>query len=83
MILRVKDVSVARGGVAVLEGLSFEIAPSHALILKGPNGVGKTTLLRTVAGLQPPFKGEVDATEAAVAYADHSDGLKALAPITH
>jgi heme exporter protein A len=78
MILRVKDVSVARGGVAVLEGLSFEIGPGQALVLKGPNGVGKTTLLRTVAGLQPPFKGEVDAPEEAVAYAAHSDGLKSM-----
>ncbi len=78
MILRVKDVSVARGGVAVLEGLSFEITPGQALIVKGPNGVGKTTLLRTVAGLQPPFKGAVEAPEEAVAYAAHSDGLKTM-----
>jgi heme exporter protein A len=78
MILRVKDVSVARGGVAVLEGLSFEVTPGQALIVKGPNGVGKTTLLRTVAGLQPPFKGVVKAPEEAVAYAAHSDGLKTM-----
>lgn len=78
MNLSVKDVSVARGGVAVLEGLSFEIAPGQALILKGPNGVGKTTLLRTVAGLQPAFKGVVEAPEESIAYAAHSDGLKSM-----
>ncbi|MBO9395992.1 heme ABC exporter ATP-binding protein CcmA [Shimia sp. R9_2] len=78
MTLRVKDVSVARGGVTVLEGLSFEVTPGKGLILKGPNGVGKTTLLRTVAGLQPPFKGTVEAPEESIAYAAHSDGLKAM-----
>ncbi len=78
MSLRVKDVSVARGGVAVLEGLSFEVGAGEGLIVKGPNGIGKTTLLRTVAGLQPPFKGSVEAPEESIAYAAHSDGLKAM-----
>ncbi|MBO9471950.1 heme ABC exporter ATP-binding protein CcmA [Shimia sp. R10_1] len=78
MTLRVKNVSVARGGVAVLEGITFDVPPGKGLILKGPNGVGKTTLLRTVAGLQPAFKGTIEAPEESIAYAAHSDGLKAM-----
>ncbi|CUH53807.1 heme ABC exporter ATP-binding protein CcmA [Shimia marina] len=78
MVLRVKNLSVARGGVAVLEGVSFTLAPSDALVVKGPNGIGKTTLLRTVAGLQPAFKGTVEAPEDSLAYAAHSDGLKSM-----
>ncbi|UWQ34453.1 heme ABC exporter ATP-binding protein CcmA [Leisingera sp. M527] len=76
MTLTVTDLSVARGGIPVLEGLNFALAPGKALILRGPNGIGKTTLLRTVAGLQPPLKGRVEGAEDQIAYAAHSDGLK-------
>jgi heme exporter protein A len=76
MTLTVTDLSVARGGIPVLEGLGFRLEPGGALILRGPNGAGKTTLLRTIAGLQPPLKGRVVGGEDRVAYAAHSDGLK-------
>ncbi len=72
------DLAVARGGVPVLEGVCFRLAPGRALVLRGPNGSGKTTLLRTVAGLQPPQAGRIDGTEDRIAYAAHADGLKAM-----
>lgn len=75
--LIVQDLAVARGGVAVLEGLSFALAPGAALILRGPNGVGKTTLLRTLAGLQPALAGTVSGPLDDAAYASHADGVKA------
>lgn len=75
--LAVADLAVARGGLAVLEGVSFTVAPGRALILRGPNGIGKTTLLRTLAGLQPPLAGTISAPPEAIAYASHADGLKA------
>ena len=78
MDLVVSGLSVARGGVPVVEGVSFCLAPGRALVLRGPNGVGKTTLLRTVAGLQPPLAGHVAGAEERIAYAGHSDGLKAM-----
>ncbi|MGR3713796.1 MAG: heme ABC exporter ATP-binding protein CcmA [Shimia sp.] len=78
MVLKVTDLTVSRGGIAVLEGLSFSLKTGRALILRGPNGVGKTTMLRTVAGLQPPMAGRVEAPEDSIAYAAHSDGLKAM-----
>ncbi|SHK75298.1 heme exporter protein A [Roseovarius marisflavi] len=77
MGLSVSDLSVARGGIRVLEGLSFALAPGQALVLRGPNGIGKTTLLRTIAGLQPPVSGEVDAPADSLVYAGHADGIKA------
>ncbi|GFE52350.1 cytochrome c biogenesis ATP-binding export protein CcmA [Roseobacter cerasinus] len=78
MTLTIRDLCVARGGLPVLEGLNFSLAPGQALILRGPNGSGKTTLLRTLAGLQPPLSGEIIAGEDQIAYAAHSDGLKAM-----
>lgn len=77
MDLRVTDLAVARGGIAVLEGVSFTLAPGRVLILRGPNGIGKTTLLRTVAGLQPALAGKIGLDREAMAYAAHADGLKA------
>lgn len=75
MELQVSDLAVARAGVPVLEGISFGLAAGGALVLRGPNGVGKTTLLRVVAGLQPAFAGRISVGE--VAYAGHADGVKA------
>lgn len=76
-MLGVDSLTVTRGGVPVLEGVSFDVSAGEALILRGPNGSGKTTLLRTIAGLQPALEGQVNAPEESIAYAAHSDGLKA------
>nr|WP_223115865.1 heme ABC exporter ATP-binding protein CcmA [Paracoccus amoyensis] len=75
-MLTVHDLAVSRGGLRAVEGVSFSLDAGQALILRGPNGVGKTTLLRTIAGLQPAVQGRMDMAEDAVAYAAHADGLK-------
>lgn len=77
-MLRVEGLAVARGGIPVLEGVGFAVGTGRALILRGPNGVGKTTLLRTVAGLQPALEGTVSVPAESIAYAAHADGLKAV-----
>lgn len=82
MELVISDLAVARGGLVVLEGVSFTLSPGEALILRGSNGVGKTTLLRTVAGLQPPAAGRVSAPPESLAYASHADGLKSALSVT-
>ncbi|MDD9921082.1 MAG: heme ABC exporter ATP-binding protein CcmA [Boseongicola sp.] len=76
-LLSVSSLAVARGGLLILDGVSFEVEAGKALILRGPNGAGKTSLLRTLAGLQPAAGGEIQAEPDAIAYAAHSDGLKA------
>ncbi|WP_103255675.1 heme ABC exporter ATP-binding protein CcmA [Tabrizicola aquatica] len=76
MVMTVRNLAVARGGVTVLQGLDLALSAGQALTLRGPNGSGKTTLLRTLAGLQPAAAGEIDLNPETVAYAAHADGLK-------
>lgn len=82
MTLEVSDLAVARGGVCVLEGLSFVLSPGRALVLRGPNGIGKTTLLRAIAGLQAPLSGVVRAAPESLVYAGHADGIKATLSVS-
>lgn len=76
MALTLDNLSVMRGGIAVLDGVSFSLKAGQALVLRGPNGIGKTTLLRTIAGLQPALSGSVATPDESIAYAAHSDGIK-------
>ena len=59
MTLKVTDLAIARGGVPVLEGLSFSLEPGRVLILRGPNGSGKTTLLNIIGGYYKASGGAV------------------------
>jgi NitT/TauT family transport system ATP-binding protein len=60
------DVVVRRkafGAHVVLEDLAFSVAAGETLAILGPSGIGKSTLLRIVAGLDRDFDGEVRAPE--------------------
>lgn len=45
---------------ALLRGVSFAVGPGQALLITGPAGAGKSTLLRTITGLWPFCRGEVE-----------------------
>jgi heme exporter protein A len=51
--------SAVRGGRTLFADLAFAVEGGAALVLTGPNGVGKTTLLRIIAGLMPPAAGRI------------------------
>ena len=58
-LVKLKDVSVEYNGRLVLEDVSLSVNENDFLGLIGPNGGGKTTLLKVMLGLVKPFKGEV------------------------
>jgi heme exporter protein A len=75
-LLEISGLAVERGGACILRGVELQVAAGEILQIGGPNGVGKTTLLRTVAGLQDPLEGHVKCDPDSVAYASHKDGVK-------
>jgi zinc transport system ATP-binding protein len=58
-IIQLKEVSFAYAGVPVLEAVNLEIDPLESVSIIGPNGGGKTTLLKLLLGLLRPSRGEV------------------------
>lgn len=59
MILDVQDLSCGYGAKRVVSGFSATIETGTVFCLLGPNGVGKTTLFKTILGLLPPQGGKV------------------------
>jgi ATPase subunit of ABC transporter with duplicated ATPase domains len=57
-----RDVSVSFGAVTVLDAISLTVGPGDRLGLVAPNGTGKSTLLRVLAGLLEPDTGTVEIT---------------------
>ena len=60
MRLSGRQISCVRGGREVFSGLDFEASSGQALAVTGPNGSGKTSLLRIVAGLLALAGGSID-----------------------
>jgi len=58
-LLEARGLTVEIAGKQVCRGLDFSLAAGECIGLLGGNGVGKTTLLHTLAGLRPPAAGEV------------------------
>lgn len=51
---------VERAGRAIIAGLDFAVDAGAALVVTGPNGVGKTTLIRAIAGFLPVTEGRIE-----------------------
>jgi len=84
--LSVTKLSVIRGQSVLFQDLSFTLDSGQILWIQGPNGIGKTTLLRVAAGLARPHVGQVIWRDAngpkhsaeLIAFQGHQNSLKAL-----
>jgi heme exporter protein A len=74
------DVSCARGGRVLFSGVSFALDAGDVLTVGGPNGVGKSSLLRVAAGLLRAEAGVVT-RDGDVALADESPALDPVLPL--
>lgn len=61
-----KNYKLGKVKVSVLRGVSFEIRPTEYVILFGPSGAGKTTVLDLIAGLEAPDYGKIQVREVIV-----------------
>jgi len=58
-VLRVEDVHTYYGASHVLQGMSLSVERGEVVAVIGRNGVGKTTLVRSIIGLTPPQRGRI------------------------
>ncbi len=72
--LRLEDVACLRGGRILFRGVSLTLGPGQGALLTGPNGIGKSSLLRICAGLLPAFAGKVE-RKSRIALADEKLAL--------
>lgn len=88
MHLSLQSLSCRRGGRLLFEHLSAELGPGEALLVRGANGSGKSSLLRILAGFLEAESGlvrwkddaenpwQADDLESHIAYLGHASGLK-------
>ncbi|WP_108662615.1 heme ABC exporter ATP-binding protein CcmA [Acuticoccus kandeliae] len=80
--LIVDELRVDRGERRVLDGVSFTVDPGTARAVTGPNGVGKSTLLRAIAGLASVESGTItlqnwnEERASAIHFVGHADAVK-------
>ncbi len=75
-----RDITLGYGDAPLFAGLDFHLAPGQCTCLLGPSGVGKSTLLRVIAGLSSPDRGDVHCSDRQsikdrAAWMGQSDGL--------
>ena len=75
-----EELACRRGDRLLLRGLTFALAPGDALHLRGANGIGKSSVLRIVAGLLAPFAGRIERS-GAVGLVDERPALDPHLPL--
>ena len=58
-ILKIEDLQVNYGGIEAVKGISFDVQEGQIVTLIGSNGAGKSSTLRSIAGIVKAKSGEV------------------------
>ncbi len=58
-ILEIRDLRVSFGGIRAVDGISFDVEEGKIVTLIGANGAGKSTILRSIAGITKPQSGKI------------------------
>ena len=58
-MLKIEHLSVNYGGIEAVRDISFEVPEGAIITLIGANGAGKSTTLRSIAGLLKPTRGSI------------------------
>ncbi|MFP5359612.1 MAG: energy-dependent translational throttle protein EttA [Actinomycetes bacterium] len=75
VVIEAKDLNKGFGDRTLIDGLSFTLPRNGIVGVIGPNGVGKTTLFKTIVGLEPLDGGELKVGETVkISYVDQSRG---------
>jgi len=72
MKLKLVQISKSFGGHRVLDAVSLDLEKVHTLVLIGPSGGGKSTLLRIIAGLEYPDSGQLEINDERVVFQEDS-----------
>ena len=72
-MLKITDLKVSYGGINAVKGVSFEVPKGSVVSLIGANGAGKSTILRTIAGLVKPVEGTISFNDENITGTDTSN----------
>jgi heme exporter protein A len=75
ILVEAERLACVRSGRLLFEALSLRVLAGQALMIRGPNGIGKSSLLRLLAGLSAPAQGRVRC-QSGFAYLGHENALK-------
>ena len=76
VILSIKDLKVKYGGIEAVKGISFDVHEGEIVTLIGANGAGKSSTLRTIAGLVKPAGGSISFKGEAITGMDPTEIVK-------